>query len=274
MSPLILLLAALLALTTTAFAQFNIGPASFLWPPPRLWNRTVDNIPPCGSLDGSGPRAKFPMDPKSVADFVPLTSWSVSKLDVGIACIKIPDAASHVEAGDKATFQLRYFSDYDSPTNQSFFACADITYVNPADVAYPFPCVNTTEPEMGPNPVAPTTTGKEQEPKPTGEEWSAGEKSSLSKDKIAAIGIGGGLGITVVALCFWLKLIRRKERRLDAERKQEESEWQSQTISDGAYRPRLRVRYGSYGLQDMSHVLPRTSPASASEHANRNTVPT
>lgn len=196
-------------------------------------------------------------DPKSVADFVPLTNWRVSKLGVGIVCISVPDAVSHVDAGDKATFQLRYFSDYDSPTNQSFFACADITYVDPSDIPYQFPCVNTTEPEIDPMPVDPTSTMPPEEPEPTGAEWSAGKRPSFTKGVIACIATLSGIALAGIVVSLWTLFRKRRERRLAAERQQEEAEWESQRV----------VTYGDYGLQDMSHVLPQQGPAS--EHANR-----
>jgi hypothetical protein len=198
-------------------------------------------------------------DPKSVADFVPFMDRRVTKLGVGIACINVPNAAAHVKAGDKATFQLRYFSDYDSPTNQSFFACADITYVEPSDIPYPFPCINTTEPELEPMPTPPTNnTG---EPKPTGAEWSAGKESGLPAGIIAVIAILSAIGFAGIVLGVSWRIRLRKERRLTAERLQEEAEWQSRRISEGS-KPRPIITFGDYGLQDMSHVLPQQSAAS------------
>ncbi|KAH6611392.1 wsc2 glucoamylase iii alpha-1 [Trichoderma cornu-damae] len=233
-----------------ALAQFPMGPASFAWPVPRLWDRAADKIPPCGSLEHSGNRSKFPMDPKSVADFTPfMSAGPLPKLGVGMSCISVPDAFSFVEAGDRATLQLRYFSDYDTPTNQSFFACADITYVDPSDILFPFPCLNTTapDPDLDKKPVSQTPTGTKpkgrtkftEEPEPTGDGWSPGKRTGLSKAAIAGISIGSAVPVTGVMVGIWLLVHRRKERRADAERRKEEAEWQSQRASQPAPDVRL-----------------------------------
>ncbi|KAL6902493.1 hypothetical protein GGI43DRAFT_433424 [Trichoderma evansii] len=193
-------LVVLLALLCKSYAQPYMGPASFAWPLPREWNRTSDNVPPCGSAS-VGPRSLFPLhrgyvalvsqyktrnlemkvsymlDPKSVADFEPLIERRFSEYGVGYACVKVPDAPYDTQPGTNATFQLRYASDYDSPSHRSFFVCADITYVEPNDVDYVFPCVNTTDLEL--EPQLPKKKKPEEPKPPTEEEWSPVEKKKF-----------------------------------------------------------------------------------------------
>ncbi|RFU81244.1 wsc2 glucoamylase iii alpha-1,4-glucan-glucosidase [Trichoderma arundinaceum] len=274
----ILYLMALLAFASMALGQYDIGPASFAWPPPRLWNRTVDNIPPCGSLDGSGNRTKFPLDhgyvsfvaqeesrnvelsvsflldPRSVADFTPfMKTEPLRKLGVGITCIDVPNPPSWVGVGDKATLQLRVSSDFDSPVTQVYFACADITFVDPSDILFPQPCVNLTAEEPD-STSRPTTTAKKpkgkptKEPKPTGDGWPPGKRPGLSKAAIAGIGISGVIPLTGIVVGFCFIRNKRKERRIAAEREQEEAEWVAQIVPKQA--PGIQ-------LQNLSHSAQR-----------------
>lgn len=140
-------------------------------------------------------------DPKSVADFVPLTENRFSMSGAGYACVKVPDALWDMEPGTNATFQLRYASDYDTPSYRSFFVCADITYVEPNDVDFPFPFVNTTDLELEPQP--PKKKKKPEEPKPPDEEeWSPIEKKKFVFEEYQKflIGVAGCLVVTGIAL--------------------------------------------------------------------------
>ncbi|OAQ76961.1 cytokine inducing-glycoprotein [Purpureocillium lilacinum] len=127
--------------------------------------------PPCGSRAPSANRTKFPLtggaisltgqddyyktrisisysnDPKSNTDFSPLVdSADIHDLDPGHTCVKIPDAPPRVVAGANATLQITYKADWDAPHLQTFYACADITYVAAADFNLRIPCFNHTVP--------------------------------------------------------------------------------------------------------------------------------
>lgn len=134
---------------------------------------------------------------------------------VGFACIKVPDAPWDLKIGANATFQLRYSSDYDSPSHRSFFICADVTYVEPADVDYPFPCVNTTDVVVEPQlPPPPGKKKKPEEPKPTGEEWSPGEENKgLTKGAIAGIAIACGVMASAIAVFISYQVMQRRGQR-------------------------------------------------------------
>lgn len=79
-----------LSLACMTFAQPFMGPASFAWPLPRAWNRTSDDVQPCG-LSPQGRRSKFPL-----RMFFSLLPWllvlTVSRQWVPGTCLPIWDA--------------------------------------------------------------------------------------------------------------------------------------------------------------------------------------
>ncbi|KAM0453812.1 hypothetical protein ACHAPV_008750 [Trichoderma viride] len=207
-----------LSLACMTFAQPFMGPASFAWPLPRAWNRTSDDVQPCG-LSPQGRRSKFPLhngylvlvsqyetqnlevkvsydsDPKSVADFSYVLRWRISNYGAGFTCFNIPDAPSGMDAGANATFQMRFDSNYETPLPRSYFSCADITYVEREGLDFPdaqFPCLNTTDVKWE---YLPTPTKKDDPPEPTTTPWSPreGKKKPLDSAAIAGISIGGAI---------------------------------------------------------------------------------
>lgn len=175
-------------------------------------------------------------DPKAATDFQPLIeNVTLRELDIGISCISVPDAPSFVEAGHKATLQLRYLSDFGSPSNnKSFFACADITYVAPSDVPYWVPCLNTTAPDSDPDkgPV-PTSTQKPkgrpkptEEPEPSGDGWSPGEKPVVVRWKPIVGSFGVCFVMVGLGVIYWVRVIRPKRQRLfDEQIEREPAQW-------------------------------------------------
>ncbi|GAB1314485.1 hypothetical protein MFIFM68171_04695 [Madurella fahalii] len=161
-------------------ASDDMGPAAFMWPRDRLWSGQVDNNPPCGSVESVTNRTPFPLsggkvalvaqddsyhaqlsisfsnDPRTQADFgYILNTAPIAEIDPGHTCFDIPNPPASIMPGTNATIQIQYTADFDRPENQTFYACADITYVadfNPNDI----PCFNNTLDEDVP---APTATG-------------------------------------------------------------------------------------------------------------------
>ncbi|KAK0652442.1 hypothetical protein B0T16DRAFT_101754 [Cercophora newfieldiana] len=238
MSTLRLALVAVSAVGALA-ASDEFGPAAFWWPADRVWAAHMDNTAPCGSADGVGTRTKFPLtggrisvtakddsydtfisvsfmnDPRSQADFNTLRQLPITEVDPGHSCIPVPDPPTGTAPGTNATLQLRYTADFDRPENQTFYACADITYVSAAEVDFDdIPCFNATSPTDVPAPTAtgiPTNSPGHDEDGPplsTGTPSSGG--NSLSKGAIAGIVIGSLVG---VALIFGLGLLFYRERQ-------------------------------------------------------------
>lgn len=170
-------------------------------------------------------------DPKSQSDFTYiLNPVPINEVDPGHTCLSIADPPSDIAAGTNATIQLRYTADFDRPENQTFYACADITYVaaagfNKADV----PCFNATDDEDVP---APTATGTPTDLPGHGDNGPPLSSSTatasavpqdgghgLSKGAIAGAVVGAVVGFAaLVGLGVFLYRERQKRVRLERQR--------------------------------------------------------
>ncbi|KAF2762226.1 hypothetical protein EJ05DRAFT_535477 [Pseudovirgaria hyperparasitica] len=135
----------------------NQAAAAMLWPPDRRWGAAVDNTEPCGSAQSVWNRTDFPLtngriamamqddaynvtisisylaNPTANNDFEevlnPERDSELTEFDPGHQCFDVPDAPSGTVAGQSATIQLNYISDFDNDGNKTFYACSDVTYV-------------------------------------------------------------------------------------------------------------------------------------------------
>lgn len=73
-----------------------------------------------------------------------IASTRIPSLAEGHQCYPLPNPPSEVEAGSNATVQIKYISDFDTDKNQTFYACADITYVPTSAFTAQVPCFNAT----------------------------------------------------------------------------------------------------------------------------------
>ncbi|KAK4464788.1 hypothetical protein QBC42DRAFT_317617 [Cladorrhinum samala] len=236
------------------------GPAAFWWPPDRGWHEDDDNSAPCGSRESVGNRTAFPLtggriaftaqddsynavisisfsqDPKTQAEFSSaLNIAPIPELDPGHTCFTIPDPPFTITPGTNATLQLKYTADFDRPENQTFYACADITYVLQdtwqALHGDKIPCFNASDSEN--NVPAPTATGiptnlpghgDDGPPLSTGtgipvQVGGTAGGNKLSKGAIAGIVLGSCLGLSLVVglgLLFYRE--RQRKNRLIAQR--------------------------------------------------------
>ncbi|KAK1971945.1 hypothetical protein LY78DRAFT_12244 [Colletotrichum sublineola] len=218
----------------------EMGPAAFMWPADRVWSGDMDNQEPCGSRSGVGNRTEFPLiggkvalvaqddyyntkisisyknDPTSNSDFTTvIQERSVADLDPGHTCVEIPDPpASVAAAGSNATLQIVYRADWDAPHNQTFYACADITYVEAAAFRTRIPCFNATEP--GEDDVAATEHPSASSSALGGGGSSSSSSSSgrLSGGAIAGVVIGAvaGFGLLVGVALFLYRRSQQKKR--------------------------------------------------------------
>ncbi|KHN95662.1 uncharacterized protein MAM_06503 [Metarhizium album ARSEF 1941] len=221
--------------STASVTSDKMGPAAFLWPPDRPWSGEMDNQPPCGSAAGPGERTPFPLkggyaalvlqddsynskisisysnNPQKNTDFEVLVETAdISDLDPGHTCARLPDAPSHVAAGTNATLQIIYRADWDAPHNQTFYACADITYVESIDFNGVLGCFNATEPgEDNDNYAGNINKGAGQPGKSAG---TGGGGPGLKGGALAGAVIGAILGATCVAAAG-LFLYRRNEQK-------------------------------------------------------------
>ncbi|GAD97854.1 hypothetical protein ANI_1_2002014 [Paecilomyces variotii No. 5] len=233
-----------IALYVNAQESNDMGPAAFLWPPDRAWVATEDNIPPCGSSAGVGNRTNFPLtnaavalvlqdesysinlavsydnDPQSIDDFTTIvSSKDFPELYPGHECYAVPNPPSNITPGTNATLQIKYSSDFDTPQNQTFYACSDITYVPSSEFKVDIPCFNvsTEDPEVvssqiaGPSTSATSTAGTT---KATGG-TAKSDNNSLSGGDIAGIVVGSVVGgCLILGILFFLwRLYRQRARR-------------------------------------------------------------
>ncbi|KAJ6177812.1 hypothetical protein N7519_008273 [Penicillium mononematosum] len=213
-------------------ASTEMGPAAFMWPPDRLWGAAYDNNAPCGSSTGPVNRTSFPLINGKLALVIQDESWNVqvaishksnpttnddfeafidsstlSDIDPGHECYSVPNPSIDVEEGMNATFQIKYTSDFDTDKNETYYACADVTYIAASKFTYQVPCFNVTSDEF----TEVTTT--------TAAGSTATAKSDTAKDSalvfqggaIAGIVVGSvaGLGLGIALLFFYRRLLQK-----------------------------------------------------------------
>lgn len=128
---------------------------------------------------------------------------------MGHTCVPIADAPSEVKAGSNATLQIKYTANFDKPENETFYACADITFVEWSKFDVQIPCFNATQPEPD---SGKGKAGASATPTPTPDSSKKGGKSGLSGGAIAGIVIGCVVGVALLAAAALL-MYRRKQQR-------------------------------------------------------------
>ncbi|KAF2441073.1 hypothetical protein P171DRAFT_419191 [Karstenula rhodostoma CBS 690.94] len=240
----------------------EMGPVAFLWPPDRNWNAQADNIAPCGSRDGPSNRTEFPLtqgavaltiadeawnvairlatgnDPRTQEDFIDDQVVSnVSEVDPGHQCYKLQHLDG-ITAGTNATIQMEYWGEFEGENagnNQSFFACADITFVPAADFNATAPCFNVTSSDFdAPSSSSSPTSSPSSSPDSTSNPSSSGSQSSgggLSTGAKAGIAVGSIIGgLALIGLVALLMLRRGKAQGLKGK---EEYELRAKGLGDG-----------------------------------------
>lgn len=130
----------------------------------------------------------------------------------------MPNPPSNIAAGSNATLQIQYTAQFDTSQNQTFYACADITYVPLNEFTTNIPCFNvsTEDPDVtsskigGPTGTATSTAGAS-----TGTAAVGSGDSGLSGGQIAGIVVGTVVGGALVfgALFFLWRRYRQRVRR-------------------------------------------------------------
>lgn len=147
----------------------------------------------------------------------------IPELNEGHQCYPIPNPAADVEAGANATLQIKYTSDFDTDLNETFYACADITYVATSQFNVQVPCFNATTDDFslpeendddGDDDNSSTSTGSAAGASSTASgavTASSGSSSGLSGGAIAGIVVGVVGGLLFLAGGFFF-LWRRGQR--------------------------------------------------------------
>ncbi|KAL3467772.1 hypothetical protein BJX64DRAFT_123145 [Aspergillus heterothallicus] len=150
-------------------AAEEMGPVAFMWPPDRTWGAAYDNNAPCGSNSSVVNRTEFPLVNGQLALVTQDESWNVQiaishknnpttnedfdivvegrriqDIDPGHMCYPVPNPGVDAEEGMNATFQIKYTADFETDRNETYYACADVTYVAASRFTYQVPCFNAT----------------------------------------------------------------------------------------------------------------------------------
>ncbi|KAI0851536.1 hypothetical protein F5Y00DRAFT_230041 [Daldinia vernicosa] len=226
-----------------------MGPVAFLWPDDRPWSASADNVGPCGSSSGVTNRTDFPLSQGTVALSIADDAWNVNfsiaydntptiqsqfsqqvvsevtEIEPGHQCYKIADVPNTVTAGTNATIQLEYWSNVDNELNgrnQTFYACADITFVEPKDMKIQPPCFNVTVADFesgdssSTSTPAPSATNAASDANAAPSSGSSGD--GLSGGAKAGIAVGVIVAsLAIVGIIAFVLLRRRKTQTLDNE---------------------------------------------------------
>ncbi|KAH8887286.1 hypothetical protein GQ53DRAFT_750077 [Thozetella sp. PMI_491] len=231
----------------------DMGPAAFMWPPDRVWSAALDNTAPCGSAASAGNRTGFPLtgglvalvdqtegfdlqlaisfsnEPKSNDDFstVLIEKTNLQELDPGHTCVTVSDPPSSVKVGSNATLQIIYTSAFDSPNNETFYACADITYVQASTFnSATVPCFNATEkPDHTTTGGSASATNSPNSP----------SSNSPSAGVIAGAVVGSVVGVGLLAAAAFFVYRSRQRKRREAMMEQSRAravKWDEQHASN------------------------------------------
>ncbi|KAI1096109.1 hypothetical protein F5B19DRAFT_220874 [Rostrohypoxylon terebratum] len=228
-----------------------MGPVAFLWPDDRPWSASADNSGPCGSSSGVSNRTIFPLTQGTVSLSIASDAWNVNfsiaydnaptiqsqftqqvvsevtEIEPGHQCYKVAEIPSSVTAGTNATIQLEYWSNVDNElggANQTFYACADITFVETKDFDITAPCFNVTADDFNSGSSSstsssvPSATAASTSSDSTTNQSSSSSGDGLSGGAKAGIAVGvivASLGI-VGAIAF-VMLRKRKSAPHDSE---------------------------------------------------------
>ena len=163
-------------------------------------------------------KTNIELDPKSNGDFeTVIESKRIKTLEPGHECYRLPDPPRDIEDGANATVQLKYTAEFDSDEPETFYACADITYVAASKFDDQVACFNVTSDEfVSPNPSS--TSGSSSKPNEDSDSKSDSSDSGsggLSGGAIAGIVVGSLAGATtLLVLAFFAYRRYQREKRI------------------------------------------------------------
>lgn len=150
-------------------------------------------------------------DPYTNADFIDLVPYSeFPQLDAGYECYSVPDPLSGATTETNATLQLAYISENTDGMNDTFYACADISYIELAEFTEEISCYNSTAGSgvtQSASGVAPTPAASKSS------ESNNSSRSSLSGGAVAGI-VVGVLVATGIVVASALLIIRRRKQQI------------------------------------------------------------
>ncbi|KIW69580.1 hypothetical protein PV04_05450 [Phialophora macrospora] len=237
----------------------TMGPVAFLWPPDREWGAAQDNTAPCGSAASVVNRTEFPLLNGQIALVAQDESWSIQvaishknnptsnddfevlipamripELNEGHQCYPVPNPAADIEALSNATLQIRYTSDFEDDRNETYYACADVTYVPTSQFTYQVPCFNATVDEFD----IPDSDDDDDDDASSSTDSAAGvsatsevtesSSSGLSGGAIAGIVVGVVVGVAALlgAIIFMWRRSQQKRRLRQQETSLRNVKWE------------------------------------------------
>ncbi|KAI2471195.1 hypothetical protein F4781DRAFT_387652 [Annulohypoxylon bovei var. microspora] len=202
-----------------------MGPVAFLWPDDRPWSASADNSGPCGSSSGVSNRTIFPLTQGTVALSIADDAWNVNfsiaydntptiqsqfsqqvvsevtEIEPGHQCYKVASIPSSVTAGTNATIQLEYWSNIDNElggANQTFYACADITFVEAENFNINAPCFNVTASDFNSGDSSSTSSSVPSATSATSDSDTTSNQSSSSSGDGLSTGAKAGVAVGVI----------------------------------------------------------------------------
>ena len=149
----------------------------------------------------------------------------IPELDEGHQCFPLSNPLVYAEAGSNATLQIRYISDFDDDgRNETYYACADITYVPTSQFTYQVPCFNATIDDFNVTDSSdrPSASSSQAAVTETATANSATQASNgLSNGAIAGIVVGVLVGIAIAVASIFFLL--RRSQQIKRQRAQEAS---------------------------------------------------
>ncbi|OQV02536.1 hypothetical protein CLAIMM_07722 [Cladophialophora immunda] len=220
----------------------TMGPVAFLWPPDREWGAAQDNTAPCGSAASVTNRTEFPLlngqialvaqdeswsiqvaishknDPTSNDDFeIVIAATRIPELNEGHQCYPLPNPSADIEALSNATLQIRYTSDFEDDRNETYYACADVTYVPTSQFTYQVPCFNATVDDFNLTDSDPDSSSSASAAGATATsgvtEGTESSSSGLSGGAIAGIVVGTVVGVAAFLGVIFLMWRRSQQKR-------------------------------------------------------------
>jgi hypothetical protein len=149
----------------------------------------------------------------------------IPELNEGHQCYPVPNPSADIEALSNATLQIRYTSDWEDDRNETYYACADVTYVPTSQFTYQVPCFNATVddfdiPDSDDDSDDDSDGGSSSTDSAAGASATSGvtevtesSSSGLSGGAIAGIVVGVVVGVAAFLgiFIFWWR--RRQQRR-------------------------------------------------------------
>ncbi len=143
----------------------------------------------------------------------------IPEFNEGHECYPISTPSVDIEAFSNATLQIRYTSDFEDDRNETYYACADITYVPTSQFTYQVPCFNATVDDYN-------ITGSDPESSSSGSAAGAsatpgvpvsneGSSKALSGGAIAGIVVGVVVGVgTFLSAMIYMRRRRQQKSRV------------------------------------------------------------